>query len=472
MKKPSFLYRLLVLLVFGPLTGVLYAQPSPGDPPPSNWLDWWSFSNTNTWATERGRVPVSFTNLAVSPLGNGTAVVLDNANPAWLRYNVRESDGSTNLTVNNGTVMLWFAPAWASANQGGTGPGTFGRLIEAGSYTTNASSGWWSLYLDPQGTNLTFAAQTNGSTVVYLSAPVSLTTNRWHLIALTYSETNTSLYFDGALATNGPGMTVWPSTNVLNGGFYIGSDNTGVAQARGMIDDVFTYSFPMDAQAIMSQFTSSYFVYYLNPANFANLSSAPFTATYTPIFNAIGGSGFLTWMGTNASCVTSTNLWLTNVTAALQTNAMMNMSFGIAGGADGLLYDIFANSILVTADSTNAWAWMGQGLHCNSYALTDLASSAAFLIAGKPIDSDGDGLSDAYERLVSKTDPNNPDSDGDGMLDGWEALWGTDPNSADSAQAASRSNYLYDSSGWLNTISGIRGESIGRDNEGNIQTAQ
>lgn len=43
-------------------------------------------------------------------------------------------------------------------------------------------------------------------------------------------------------------------------------------------------------------------------------------------------------------------------------------------------------------------------------------------------DSDGDGLSDAYEINVSKTDPKNSDSDGDGLPDGLEIKASLDPN--------------------------------------------
>ncbi len=43
-------------------------------------------------------------------------------------------------------------------------------------------------------------------------------------------------------------------------------------------------------------------------------------------------------------------------------------------------------------------------------------------------DSDGDGLSDAYEINVSKTDPTNPDSDADGLSDGLEIKASLDPN--------------------------------------------
>ncbi len=49
------------------------------------------------------------------------------------------------------------------------------------------------------------------------------------------------------------------------------------------------------------------------------------------------------------------------------------------------------------------------------------------------VDTDGDGLSDKYEREVTGTDPNNPDTDGDGILDGVEVFGHnpTDPRNPD-----------------------------------------
>ena len=48
---------------------------------------------------------------------------------------------------------------------------------------------------------------------------------------------------------------------------------------------------------------------------------------------------------------------------------------------------------------------MGQGYHCNTYTIPNISSAAAYLILGTPLDSDGDGLTDAYELLVSHTRP-------------------------------------------------------------------
>jgi hypothetical protein len=114
----------------------------------------------------------------------------------------------------------------------------------------------------------------------------------------------------------------------------------------------------LDAATIMDTFNNSYFTYFVNPENFANsMGSAPSEATVTPTFNAVTGSGYLTTISTNSvNCVTSTNIWITNVVATLVTNGTMNVTFAISGGSNNVPYDVFANSMLVPATSTNAWA--------------------------------------------------------------------------------------------------------------------
>ena len=87
-------------------------------------LDSWSFHDHTNWTSDLGYAPVSFTNLNYSHLGNGSSLVVDTNVPAWLQYNVYESDGTTNLTVDSGTVTFWLRQHhWSSTNAGGTGPG-------------------------------------------------------------------------------------------------------------------------------------------------------------------------------------------------------------------------------------------------------------------------------------------------------------------------------------------------------------
>ena len=107
--------------------------------------------------------------------------------------------------------------------------------------------------MDAGGTNLYFAAQTNdlsSSMTVYLATPIDWTTNYFHFVALTYSATNTALYLDGALATNGPGVTVYPGPDVLANGLYIGSDSNGVLQAHGLFNTVQTYNYPLGSNDV------------------------------------------------------------------------------------------------------------------------------------------------------------------------------------------------------------------------------
>ena len=86
---------------------------------------------------------------------------------------------------------------------------------------------------------------------------------------------------------------------------------------------------------------------------------------------------------------------------------------------------------------TNAWVGVGTAtVDANDNStiieipyplLPDGWASSMFFMFGLNIDTDGDGLSDAFERIVTKTDPNLADTDGDGMPDGWEYSNGLNP---------------------------------------------
>jgi Concanavalin A-like lectin/glucanases superfamily/Bacterial TSP3 repeat len=478
-------YQLLRLIIpailLCSLAEVVYAQMPPGfkGGPTNTPLASWSFQDHTNWTGDGGQVPISFTNLAFSNLGNGSSLVVETNSPAWLQYNVYESDGATNLVVDGeGSVTFWFAPgSWSSANAGGTGPGEWGRLFEVGAYTPDSSYGLWSIYVDDGGNNIYFSAQTNdlsSSLTTYLSAPISWTTNYFHFVALTYSATNTALYLDGVLITNGPGMTVYPGPDVLTNGFFIGADETGLYQANGLFNSVATYSYPLSSNDVQTIFNRSYTYYEISPWNMAmfNIISEPSNPSGSPsYYDAITGQGGLQLVG-SVSAITSTNVWITNVVATVTGSGSNNMSltFTIQGGSNTVPYDVFANSVLSFGTNGVPWAWMGQSYHGNIYTLTNLPSTACFLILGTPQDSDNDGLTDAYELLVSKTNPNVADTDGDGIPDAWEVLLGLNPLVNDNAQSGSRSNYSYDSVDWLEGISGVRTGSVSLDNEGNVLT--
>ena len=109
--KLHWLFFAMILLGLPPVS-IHAAGPSPGTnvivyTP----LDFTSFSDTNHWTSDLGYAPISFTNLTSSDLGDGSALVVNSTNPAWLQFPVVEANGATNLTVNVGSVMFWYAPA-------------------------------------------------------------------------------------------------------------------------------------------------------------------------------------------------------------------------------------------------------------------------------------------------------------------------------------------------------------------------
>jgi len=400
-------------------------------------LGYWTFSDTN-WLSDYNYSPVSFTNIANVPGGDGNTLLLNSTNPAWLIYNVIENDNTTNITLDYGSLTFWFSPQWSSTNAGGTGPGCWAPLIQVGQYTTNAGYGVWSLTIDPEGTNIGFFAQDgNGLEANFLTAPVCWTNGDWHYIALSYSHTNSTLYIDGLLATNGSPVTCLPGPDVVAEGFCVGSSPGGTNQARGRFDDLSTYNYPIGAWEVAGDYEVWGIVYYGGPKLLSMdlITSAPSTYVLTPTFQAVVGFGNLTNLQVGTNCGNNTNVWFANTAANVVgagSNATVSLSFTINGGISGALYDVFANASLTRSSPSYAWAWMGQGPACGSrYTLTNLPMGSVYLILGLPIDSDGDGLTDAYEQLVSHTDPNNPDTYGSGLLDGWYVAFGlsssTDP---------------------------------------------
>src|ERR1039458_2224329 len=395
-------------------------------------LDSWSFYDNTNWTSDKGHASVSFTNLDFSNLGSGSSLVVDSANPAWLQYNVFETDGKTNLTVDAGTVMFWFGPSWSGTNQGGTGPGVYGRLLEVGGYTPDSSFGWWSLYVDDVGANLYFSTQTNdlsSNLTTYVSAPIAWTTNYFHHVALTYSATNTALYLDGGLVTNGPPLAVYPGPDALANGFFVGSDSNGVAQAHGSFNTVATYNTPMDAGTIQQIYSQQFPYYLMNPLNkamFTLISATSSPAFAATSYAAISGAGNLQSVSAGDCTGEATNVWFTNVTAMVVGSGTTQIKFAIAGGSNIWAYDVFATGALQKPVTNSIWVWLGQAYRCTNYTV-NITSANAFLILGTPKDADLDGLTDAYESLVSHTDLNSAQTDTNGVPYAWYAENGQVP---------------------------------------------
>jgi hypothetical protein len=426
-------------------------------------LNTWSFSDGTTWTNDWGYPPIRYTNIVnVAGGGNGNALLLDTSDtsPAYLVFNTVESDGTTNICFGNGSISWWFKPDWSSTSQGGSGPGAWARFVDIGTHTNN--SDWWSVYLSSNGCSVIFAAQASGgSPATFLTAAVGFTSNAWCNLVLTYSPTNTAFFVNGVLITNGTGITIVPGATARANGFAIGAQLDGYAQARGMFDDLATYNYPLSQNEISANYNVFGIAY--SGGGFMPLitsgSSSP--GTNGSNFDVVMGAGNLTWIGTATNCATGTAPRIANVSAQViaGTNGSTNLTFSILGGYANAIYDVFGTAALAGHSITNSqWTWQGQGTNCGTYTLANLTDSAVFLVLGTPLDSDGDGLTDAYELLVSKTNPQNAytldslipdgwfvlsklntltsgigslDDDGDGLLNRQEYLWGSDPRQSE-----------------------------------------
>ena len=390
------------LAVLGLLFSTLHGQAQ-GDYPP---LNVWSFQDTTNWTSDYGTAPVSFSNLDFAYLGNGSSLVVNTDAPAWLQFNVTEASGTTNLTLDIGTVRFWFAPSWSGTNVGGVGPGVAARLVEVGGFTEDSSLGWWSLYTDEAGANLFFSAQTNefaSNVVTYLSVPIAWTTNYFHNVALTYSPTNTALYLDGELVTNGLPLTVFPAGDVLTNGFFIGSDRDGMNQAHGLFSQLATYAEPLDAATIQQLFDADLSYYEINPNNTVMFLNSAHAAN---------------------SIATTNDLWL-QFSKGSSNSAFLVIHIPWNTSGPNYIYDVFATTNLMrNVPGLNLTNWTlvtrsapGQ----TNLTFPRLAgASVGFYRLGTVQDSDGDGLTDAYENLVSHTSSSLWDSNGNGISDGDE----------------------------------------------------
>jgi hypothetical protein len=100
-------------------------------------------------------------------------------------------------------------------------------------------------------------------------------------------------------------------------------------------------------------------------------------------------------------------------------------------------YDLFATTNLtLTVPGLNAtnWVWLWRTeVGETNFAVVNLWPELGFFRLGTLLDTDADGLTDAYELLCSHTDINDADTDADGMSDYDEVLLGRNPLAAGTA---------------------------------------
>jgi hypothetical protein len=331
------------LALFG--ASIFPALGQSGPPPipePMYLLNGYLFQDTN-WLSIYGDQPLSYTNIDLVPTWDGNGLQVDSSDPAWLSYTF-ESDGYPNLFLTNGTIRGWFLGNWSGTNLGGTGPEVWSRIIDVGQWTSNASYGWWSLYIDPAGCNIFFSAQSNnGVGTNYLSAPIAWDGVTWHEIELTYSASNTALYLDGALATNGPGISILPPPEALSNGFYVLSDQTGVQQFHGQADELWIFENQQtDTNAIASEYAQ--FNAIANPT--PHFGSFGDDSPSFPGGGTNGGSGVPS--GIYNPTYGSNQFWIEALFITNCSTCGPDLGFVLHGTTNGNFYELLTTTNLTT----------------------------------------------------------------------------------------------------------------------------
>ena len=383
------------------------------------------------------------------------------------------TESRPNVAAGRGAVRFWFAPHWSSgaATGDGKGPGHFARLLELVDGSGNVPVTRWSLYVNATGDTLYLSGWGGAGPGDFLKTAITLHANEWRLITVCYSPTNTALWLDAEVIATGEGIAA-PTASATSLGLVVGSDVFAADPAEGQFEELTTFDYW--PKAADQRF------YYHGTAD--NVALGPISAeeeaalakrraefkTQKEAEGEGGGGTMLRMVGGTSECVTNVPLQITNtVCVFVDTNQGWTVTFDVQG--TNAPADIFTTTNLIGNNITNAqWMWLEQGPTCSTYQYTNQPDAGAFFILGTPLDSDGDGLTDAYEHLVSKTNPGLWDTDGDGLSDGWEVSHGMNPLVDESTQTSGRVNYEYDAAGWLRVLSGAWSEDISLDAEGNV----
>ena len=372
-------------------------------------MEWFYFPPPN-FETTYGSFPVAdTTNLLSVPVGlicgMDNALIIDTTNqtPAFLEYAVMDTNWVENISYDPGTILLCFAPNWASVSQGGTGPGDTAMLIAGGDFSTNSPNGLFEIYIDAAGSNVFIGGLSNGVSVTYASAPISWTSNTFHQLGFEYKSTSnrrspgTEIYLDSVLAATGGAVSIVPALGADSNGFctnvfMVGSDGNGLEQARGAFWNMITWS-------------DEYGGWYTNEWSVTSNALVAWQAT-------LGGGGFGAMMGmgglgslnpTNSSCgcISNTTPHLANMTTANTPGLGMTLTFTIEGGTNGVGYDIFTTPNLIGAPANLNWAWLGRGTNCATYTVLNQTTNASYYILGGPqVSTDGSGMTTALESLI------------------------------------------------------------------------
>lgn len=275
--------------------------------------------------------------------------------------------------------------------------------------------------------------------------PIQLRARQWHLITLTWSAEETRLYVDWELAAQGPGWS-WGRLKELPV-LTVGSDEQGGRLAQGEFEELTTLDWVLGQEDLLWYYRGHWRQTGLGPIKSWEAELAG-TADANLSINSGEGMVALTEEGDEGGAPEPPGGgegepmdppdpgppgWTLGELALFPPvfTGEGALSLTATNTEAGARYDVFAIADL----ALNDWVWVMRGqTGQTNFEVSSLPEEQCYFILGTMQDGDGDGLTDAYENLVSHTSSaswSSVDSDEDGLSDGWELLNGTSPLDAD-----------------------------------------
>ena len=439
----SAVYLLSTALVLATVQ-LAAAKPRPAGPPyPEKHFSSWRFDNTNL-LTGAGMAFSAQQNARLAESWSGYALNMNGKGAELFFAPMVGTNGKPNLVAQCGSIRMWFRPDWTSGTLGGKGPGCAGRLFEAGAWSDKLAVGWWSLEFNSVGNTLSLVAQSGSDQLEVLRTSIRWQSGQWHQVTLSYSAKGSWLFVDGQLAaTGGPAALLPLATYRGTLGFCLGSDVRGSNLAQGQIDEVTTFGQVQTVDSIAYNYSAYAATAALGPITAAEeiarsqriaaLRAAKVSGTMLATTLSVdGSSGTMSAMsmipgsgggsgGTNSTSPYTPAYSMPGLKLKVLGASGSNVILRVADGTNGVYYDLYRATNLVGSSLTNsAWIWLGLVTNNQTVVLPGQPGPNAFYVLGSPLDSDADGLTDAFESLITHTGKNAWDSDGDGMSDGWE----------------------------------------------------
>jgi hypothetical protein len=349
------------------------------------------------------------------------------------------------LEPERGALRFWYRPDYGSE----AGAGQTATLAALVTIKGETELLWWSLLVSADGRELHLVCQTESGPESCLKTAVNWQAGSWHMVTLGFTPTNSALFVDDQFAAVGDGVATIPNELAPDTSLVVGSSPAGDLPAQGQIEELTVFSGRKRIQQALGHIFGlgvdwDVGLYYsslaktaaLGPVSDAEIAArAALSAQRKAAREALAAESagnemqLLMVVGGTSQCVTNSRLYITNAVAWFDPNTLWVVQFDVQG--TNAPVEIFATTNL---SGTN-WVFLERGPTCATYQYTNQFAAGAFYRLGDgTVDPDGDGLSTAYEQLISHTSPtvfNLLDTDADGLSDAWELANGYHPAQAD-----------------------------------------